>query len=194
MKKIIITFILLISSQAFSQVSIGKSEVEKGGLLDFGNDNLGIILPAVKELPKNPTSGTFLFDTEDKKVKVYYEYTNQNNEEKEEWLELSDEGSLEIQQGKNGAGENIDVTTKRVLNTTVEEGDGVIIGDIDANGNAPSGATGILVLEAIDKALILPKIEDPHLTIKSPTAGTMVFDTKSKSLAVFDGKVWNYWK
>lgn len=179
MKKIGFTlslFIIGITLQA--QVAIGKTSVDGNGILDFGNENKGIILPVVRvNSDNNYTDGTVLFDQTDLKVKI-----RQNGD----WLELSDEGSLEVQKDLN----NLDITTPRTLFDSDEIGEGVII------GSETSSAKGILILEATEdaQALILPKVSNPHNTINSPTAGTMVYDTISQSLAVFDGKVWNYWK
>ncbi|WP_353117470.1 hypothetical protein [Myroides odoratus] len=53
---------------------------------------------------------------------------------------------------------------------------------------------GIVVLEGSTKALVLPKIMNPHLTVKSPYPGMMCYDSNRKALAVFDGVLWNYWK
>ena len=120
----------------------------------------------VKEFVKiNRNNGTFLFDRSDNKVKMF-----ENNT----WINLTDTGS----------------SSSIVVNTSAESGNsqGVIIGAEN------SSAEGILVLESADKAMILPRIEDPHLNVKSPYPGMMCYDTKSKSLAVFNGYLWNYWK
>ncbi|MFV0531565.1 MAG: hypothetical protein ACK5MD_09010 [Flavobacteriales bacterium] len=61
-------------------------------------------------------------------------------------------------------------------------------------GAASSSAPGVLILEATDKSLVLPKVADPHTNILSPAAGTMCYDTTSKSVAVFNGTEWSYWK
>jgi hypothetical protein len=61
-------------------------------------------------------------------------------------------------------------------------------------GSRTTAADGVLVLESPDKALVLPHVANPHLTVKSPYPGMMCYDTMSKSLAVFDGKLWNFWK
>lgn len=53
---------------------------------------------------------------------------------------------------------------------------------------------GILVLEDTDKAMILPKVASPHLNIIDPAPGLIVYDTDSRQLAVYNGKVWSYWK
>ncbi len=61
-------------------------------------------------------------------------------------------------------------------------------------GGPASTADGVLVLESANKAMILPRINTPHLNVKNPYPGMMCYDTASKTLAVFDGSVWNYWK
>ena len=173
MKKYILTSLILFASTAISaQVAIGKETINgTSTILDFYDaaDNFrGILLPAVDEAPASLTAdnnGTFLFDVSDKKLKMY---------ENGIWVELSGEGD----------------DTNLIVNTTDEntQEQGVII------GADTSSAKGVLVLEAADKAVILPKIANPHTTVKSPYPGMMCYDTASKSLAVFDGKVWNYWK
>jgi hypothetical protein len=40
--------------------------------------------------------------------------------------------------------------------------------------------------------MVFPKVASPDLNIPSPVAGTMVYDTVSQSVALFDGTVWNY--
>lgn len=92
--------------------------------------------------------------------------------ENEQWVELSEDGS------------NADI----IHNNTPETGGGAII------GADSSTAEGVLVLEAPDKAMVLPKIANPHSTVKSPYPGMICYDTVSKSMAVFDGSKWYYWK
>lgn len=176
MKKFIILCLILSTNLLYAQVSIGKNQVDGAGILDFGNEKKGIILPIADiETTTNYTNGTLLIDKNDLKVKVF-----QNNE----WLELSDEGSFDAQKDEN----NNDISTSANINTTEEIGKGVII------GAESSEAEGVLILESTDKALILPKVFRPHENILSPVAGTICYDTESDSFAVFDGKVWNYWK
>lgn len=75
------------------------------------------------------------------------------------------------------------------INTTgTEDKSGMIIG---ANS---SSASGVLVLEATDKAVILPQVANPETAIKSPEPGTICYDTASKSIAVYNGTEWSYWK
>ena len=88
------------------------------------------------------------------------------------WKDLSDVGN----------------SSNLISNSSNDIGEGVII------GAESSSAAGILVLESTDKAMVLPKITNPHLTVKNPYPGMMCYDIVSKSLAVFDGVNWNYWK
>ena len=61
--------------------------------------------------------------------------------------------------------------------------------------NAPTDTTpGILVLSDTNKAMILPKVDSPHLNIINPASGMIVYDTKTKQLAIFNGNVWSFWK
>lgn len=174
MKKII--FCLLFSQFTLfsvAQVAIGKNTVEgTNTLLDFNNtltNTSGIILPALETSPLGlPTAnnGTFIFDRTLKKVRMF-----ENNS----WVDLTDEGDETAIQ-LNTASDNTAVTT------------GVIV------GSETSDANGVLILESTNKAMILPKINRPHENVKSPYAGMMCYDTESKSLAIFDGTNWSYWK
>lgn len=187
MKKFIYTSLLsLLAVSATAQVSIGGKDNVEGNstLLDFNspflsgstiqteNDNTkGIILPAVDNLNSalattvGVNNGTFLFDKSDNKVKMF---------EKNAWVSLSDVGNASL------------ISANSTNDTDAQQG--VII------GSDTSSAKGVLVLESADKAMILPRIMNPHLTVKSPYPGMMCYDTVSKSLAVFNGSVWNYWK
>ncbi|NBL63581.1 hypothetical protein GV828_00015 [Flavobacterium sp. NST-5] len=124
----------------------------------------GLILPAVQALPTTPANGTFLFDRNDSKVKM-----RQNGV----WVDLSATGNSSTLVGYSG---------------TVENNKKTVIGATE------STADGVLVLESTNKALVLPHVANPHLTVKSPYPGMMCYDTNRKALAVFDGNVWNYWK
>ena len=176
MRRDYISFIL-IAAFANAQVSIGGKQSVEGTttILDFNNvaDNTkGIILPAIQNrstaLATNASqnNGTFFFEKDTNKVMMY---------EGEKWVELnSKEGS------QNGL----------IINDSTEltENHGAII------GAETSAAKGVLILESADKAMILPKIANPHDTVKNPYPGMICYDTASDTLAVFDGLVWNYWK
>ena len=186
--KFIIAF-LAITNFANAQVSIGGKQLVEGNstILDFNstfdgkkatdataNNTFGIILPSVASEPvitvqnqdvQSANNGTFVFDKSTKKVKMF-----ENNK----WRDLSETGG-----DSRIVSNNSDDTSQN---------QGAII------GSATSSAKGVLVLESADKAMILPRIDKPHTSVKNPYAGMMCFDTASKTLAVFDGTNWNYWK
>lgn len=149
-----------------AQTAIEKNTVSSTSvLLDFAaGTTKGIILPAVETLPLTPANGTFLFDKTAQILKMY-----QNGA----WVNLS------------GVGENMSIVP---YSGTTDNGKQTVI------GARSTTVDGIVVLESTDKALTLPKIASPHLNVKSPYPGMMCYDTDRKALAVFDGKVWNFWK
>jgi hypothetical protein len=150
---------------ANAQTAIEKKTADGSSVLDFAaGTTKGIILPAVESLPAAPANGTFLLDKLDKKIKMY-----QNGI----WVELS------------GIGNTTNVVP---YSGTVDNGKQTVM------GARSTAVDGVLVLESTDKALVLPKISNPHLNVKSPYPGMMCYDTNRKALAVFDGDVWNYWK
>ena len=175
-KYIFIITLSILSTVVNAQVSIGgKLSVEgTSTILDFNNtatNTNGIILPAVTNTSNalatttSYNNGTFLFDKSAGTIKMY-----ENNT----WIDLSEAG--------NSLAINANTSTEATTNQ------GVII------GSAVSNAKGVLVLESSDKAVILPRIATPHLTVKTPYPGMMCYDTTSKTIALFDGSVWNYWK
>lgn len=167
MKRLIFTLIVATVAvvSASAQTGIETRTPAASSVLDFATGTTkGIILPAVDNLPTSPANGTFFFDKNDAKIKM-----RQNGV----WVELSGTGSTAGLVPYSG-------TTDNAKQTVI--------------GNITTAVDGVLVLEASNKALVLPKIANPHLTVKSPYAGMMCYDTVSKSLAVFDGTLWNYWK
>lgn len=187
MKKTIYTILFGALTTTFSaQVSIGGKQSVEGisTILDFNNplsDNTmtttnnnyrGIILPAVDNtnnaLASNPSenNGTFVFDKSDKKVKVY---------EGDMWKSLTD-----------GGGSLAAIVTNTSQDTNSVQG--VII------GASKSDAKGVLVLESPKMAMILPRIANPDTTVKSPHPGMICYDTVSKTIAMYDGAVWSFYK
>ncbi|MDM1074193.1 hypothetical protein HX001_17040 [Empedobacter brevis] len=166
--KNLVYIILVLGGFSQAQIAIGKTAVVGSNtLLDFDQsptNSKGIILPAVT----NATNVALTNGTFVFDINTKKVRMVENNA----WKDLSDAGN----------------TSNLISNTSNDIGNGVIM------GAETSAATGILVLEATDKAMILPKITNPHLTVKSPYAGMMCYDTVSKTLAVFDGTNWNYWK
>lgn len=161
---------------ATAQTTIEKKEIGGSAVLDFATGTTkAIILPAVETLPATPANGTFLFDKATQQVKMY-----QNGG----WMNLSDVGDNTKVAPYSGTVDNSKQTIMGSRTTKVYNGTAFVDGAVD----------GVLVLESPTKALVLPHVSNPHLTIKSPLAGTMCYDTNRQALAVFDGKVWNYWK
>ncbi|HCA05749.1 hypothetical protein [Chryseobacterium sp.] len=166
MKKIVLIIGLLSLAMIQAQVAIGKETVDGDGILDFKpNTTNGILLPIVETLPTNAVEGTILMDKNDKVVKMKTD---------SEWILLSDPGSID----------NVSFNTS----TETPAQTNVII------GSATTTASGVLVLESAHKALILPKVATPHTSVKNPFPGMICYDTVSKTLAVFDGLKWSYWK
>lgn len=161
----------LFSSLIFAQVSIGKNEVEgKNTILDFNSttDNTnGIILPALTKVPIG------LDNTENGGTFIFDLSDNKVKMfENGIWVELTDEGS------KKGL----------LINDSEDIGDGIIIGASETK------AIGALVLESENSAMILPKVYRPEVNVLGPYPGMICYDTASKSIAIFDGLVWSYWK
>ena len=82
----------------------------------------------------------------------------------------------------------IDLTTQ---NNKIEEADARVIIGQDGQTNTTKG---LLILSDTNKAMVLPKVASPHLNIKNPAAGMIVYDTYDKQLAVFNGTQWSFWK
>lgn len=174
MKKIIFLISVCVLSTSSAQVLIGENQIDEGQstILYFNNSSSntnGIILPAVENisnaLAQSSVSNNGTF-LFDKSDKKVKMY------EKNLWVTLSGNRN----------------TSQIINNNSDELGKGIIIGD------ETSGAKGILVLESSDKAMILPKVFNPNINVKSPYPGMICYDTYSKSLAVFDGNFWSYWK
>lgn len=177
-KNIITSSFLLLSTFAFSQVAIGKSSIStlsdnvtpnSSISLEFGSGNKGIILPWVDSqgAVTGAVSGTFIYDTTDKKVKVKQNATGS-------WKDLS---------VATGA---VDTSLQQTLTESTNAK--TQIGGNPTTDNTP----GILVLADTNKAMILPKTT--YNSVVNPAAGMMIYDTTSKQLAVFNGTVWSFWR
>ena len=191
MKNIFITLSIFLSTCAFAQVAIGKASVNPSVSLEFYDnaDNVrGIILPWVDGVsdtapfitnsPATETvvNGTLVYDRSDKKVKVKYATG---------WRDLS----------KDATGTTVDPITSidgLSLQTPRNE---LAEAKVQIGGNPDTDTTpGILVLADTNKAMVLPKVASPHLTIINPAPGMMAYDTTKKQLALFNGTVWSFWK
>ncbi|MDP9956379.1 hypothetical protein J2X97_002016 [Epilithonimonas hungarica] len=171
MKQTFIFILTVLSVCAFAQVAIGKDSVTNNSVsLEFGTGSKGIVLPWVTSSAgvSGVVDGTIIYDITDHKVK----YRKLGS-----WFDLSVD--------KNGAADTTlqDTQTENPSAKTA----------IGANG-ATDATPGILVLTDSDKAMVLPKVANPHLMIKNPASGMMVYDTANRQLAVFNGAVWTFWK
>lgn len=164
MKSIINISILVLSFSLNAQVAIGKESVSGSGILDFGTGLNKGII--LPAVTTMPGTPTNGTFVLDKNDKKIKMLQN------EIWVELSKSGN----------------TNTLVSNSGTETGRGVII------GAGSSTASGVLILESATQALILPKIANPEINVKSPYPGMMCYDTVNKSMAIFDGTAWNYWK
>ncbi|WP_146943781.1 hypothetical protein [Chryseobacterium hagamense] len=178
--------LLLAGNFINAQVSIGKQGLSGGSSIlefagmtqtfapeDMETSNIrGIILPSVVAspvfTPVNPSTNHPQNGTFllDRQTSKVRMFENGN------WIDMTDSGNV----------------SSLIPVAGTETGNGVIV------GAASSSSKGVLVLESATKAMILPHIKNPHLTVKSPYPGMMCFDTVSKSVAVFDGNKWSYWK
>jgi hypothetical protein len=167
-KKISIALALMIFNAFYTQVAIGKETIDgRSTILDFNNTSTntkGLNLPATQGIPAGSPANGTFVFDTSDGKVKVYE----NNT----WKALSDVGNV----------------ASVIPNDSDEAGNGVVI------GNKEGSADGVLVLESPDKAMILPKISSPHLNVKNPYPGMICYDTVSKTFAVFDGTVWNYWK
>ena len=176
MKNIIISMFTLFTTCAFAQVAIGKASVSSPSVsLEFGTGNKGILLPWVTGVSTvtGAVNGTLVYNTTDKKVYVKYASG---------WKDLS----------VDATGTTVDPITS-VDGLTLQNS----LDDLDTakvSIGTPTSTPGILVLEDTNKAMVLPKVASPHLTIINPAPGMMAYDTTSKQLAVFNGTVWSFWK
>jgi hypothetical protein len=174
MKKTLLILTVLTVCSAKAQVAIGKENVTNTSVsLEFStSENRGLILPYVENKTALSAEGTLIYDTTDHKVK----YLKNGGE----WVNLSeDDGTATTIGSADLSIQGPDKTEK----ATAKTGIGTL-----------SSTAGILVLEATDKAMILPKVASPHLAIINPAPGMMVYDTVKKQLAVYNGKAWTFWK
>ncbi|WP_223609264.1 hypothetical protein [Chryseobacterium sp. OSA05B] len=176
MKNLLLIKIMLLSLNFSAQVAIGKTTITNTSVsLEFESANRGMILPWVSSAPgvTGAVNGTMIYDLSDHKVKVKYTSA---------WKDLS----------VDATGSTVDPLTgvdgALIQNSATERATAkVAIGTL-------SSTPGILVLEDPNKAMILPKVANPHLNIINPSPGMVVFDTAKKLLAVFNGKTWSFWK
>jgi hypothetical protein len=146
-------------------VGIETTSIHTDAILDFPTgQNKGIVLPMVEALPTGAAASNGTFLIDKTDGRVK---VRQNGI----WLNLTGTSSL----------------SSYSVNPSADTFDGVII------GATSSSASGVLVLESTNKALMLPKVVSPHINIKSPYPGLMCYDTTKNAIAVFNGTAWYYW-
>ena len=210
MNKLILTTALFSSAVAMAQIAIGKStlsNIQPANTVtnpsislefyDNADNTKGLVLPWTSTVNNQPLAynatteagyrgmqgtvvdGTIILDLSDKKVKY-----RRNNA----WSPLT--GALPLTAG---------ATTYNTFNTidsSLQDNkkEGTTAKAAIGNNGATDTTAGILVLTDSDKAMVLPKVESPHLNIKNPTPGMMAYDTTKKQLAVYNGTIWSFWK
>lgn len=180
-KTICLLAFAMISFSAQAQVAIGKDSVTNPSVsLEFGKDARGLILPYItdKNAMSDVVPGTLIMDADTGVIQYMQDTGN--------WQDLSFTGNAFI----DGTEQSISGTVDTQIQTNVVDlpKAKVIIGP-------PTDAvSGVLILSDINKAMILPKVESPHLNIMDPAPGMIVYDTKAHQLAVFNGTVWTFWK
>lgn len=148
-----------------AQVAIGKEQIDGSGILDFpAGTTNGIILPRVLDSETMTTA--------EPGTMVFDLATSRVKYFNGAWTDLSDK-----------TGNNPALIAGNDITTS-----GVII------GASSSTASGVLVLESADKALILPKVTDPVTNVKSPTAGMICYDPTTKMICVYNGTEWFFWQ
>ena len=167
---------ILFSSLVFAQVIINpgsKTEVTNASVsMEFGPQERGIILPYVdvKDVI-SAVPGTFIMDYRDNIMKVKLGNGT--------WQDLTGNAAK----------------TKAIVNlfdNFIEQPSAKSI--IGPTTIPQAQVPGILILADPNKAMILPQVPSPHLNIKNPAPGMMVYDSANKILAVFNGTQWSFWQ
>ncbi|WP_027376128.1 hypothetical protein [Kaistella palustris] len=157
--------LILLANLAYGQISIGKTTVSGSGILDFATGTTkGIILPNVTKSSTMTNVTPGTIVFDLDTSKVLY---NDGF-----WKELTDKPGI----------------APTLLAGTDYNNAKVVFGD------QTTTADGALVLEAPDKALILPQITNPVANVKSPVAGMMCYDPSAKLMCIYNGKEWFFWK
>ena len=166
----------LFSTVLYAQVIINpgtKTAVTNSSVsVEFGSQERGIILPYVKVSEAlNAVPGTLIMDHDDKIMK----------------LKLG-----------NGTWQNLTghaAKTNSIVNSFILIQENAKAKSVIGPTAIPQAEVpGILILSDPNKAMILPQVASPHLNIKNPAAGMMVYDSANRILAVFNGTQWSFWK
>ena len=168
-KTILSTAFLTLALSLNAQVAIEKETADAGAILDFPDvATKGILLPNVNNYnTAGEEPGTLVFNSDDKKV--YYRGNSG-------WKELTNEGEKTV-----------------TVDSGLSEADGKGLLITDKSTSQKQEPKGVLELNSETKALALPKVADVT-KIPSPKSGTICFDLKTESLAIFNGAKWHFWR
>lgn len=182
MKNRIYTIALILGCVSLqAQVAIGKDKISNTSVsLEFGTGAKGIIMPYITDTNQlsDAVPGTVILDKASGRL--------QYKSEASAWQYLSPTGKGFV----NGE----EVSVDGVVDASIQSGKTDLPNARVVIGPPTDTAPGILVLSDTNKAMVLPKVDSPHLNIIDPAPGMMVYDTKEKQLAVFNGTVWTFWK
>lgn len=188
-KKTAVIMSISLSALAFAQVRIGavnsvSNTSSTSVLLEFGtDDDKGIILPYVETVPSGTNDakgGTIIFD-----VSANSEYKVKVKNENAGWSDLS------RLSGYSASVESV-VKTPQASPLSDKAGAKAVI------GNSATATDGVLVLDAADKAMVLPIVSN-YTNIPNPSPGMMAFlkhptDSAKHRLIVFNGQKWTFWR
>ena len=201
-KKILTTIMLAVVTGANAQVIIGgvngTAANKTSVLLEFeAGQNKGIIVPYVRTLPTGNAlvGGSIILDASTAgaaRMKYYNAVTSA-------WVDLSGTGANSLSGDLTGA--NLLPKQPTIAESTTSR---AIIGNVPdpIPANFPEGA---LVLNSDTKAMVLPTVGTiveggiTKVNVPNPSPGMMVYvintdDSAKKSLAVYNGTIWTYWK
>ena len=171
MKKLFIISLLSIVGVLSAQTTIDKtSKSSTSSSLEFGdNQNRGLVVPWVNSTAvadaSGAVNGTIVYDLTDKRVKSKV----------------------------NGAWKDFS-TASGAADASIQTAPAEVPSLKAVVGATSSTAPGVLVLEENNKAMILPREANPHLNIKNPPAGMIVYDTVNKQVASYNGTNWSFWQ
>lgn len=155
--------ILFIFQCGIAQVAISKATIDGSALLDFAENSNKGLILPQIQGDITAIPGMLVYNADLKKVQFY----NGDN-----WQDLSMKEGI------------VDLTETADL---AETGAGIII------GNAETAPEGVLVLNEIGKALVLPKNQTPWINIKNPEPGTITYDPENDLICIFNGLEWAFW-
>lgn len=159
-----------ITIESNAQVGIETDSPDVNSILDLSKAPKGLVIPWVTTLPTSPKRGTIIFDATKSNTPNFKYYNGA-------WVTLSGDGAVNL----------------TIQNSYNEISGGVAISPANAlvANLTPNGA---LDLQSNSKALMLPVISSPQTNLVNPSSGTIVYDSTDKTLMMFTGQVWEYYK